>query len=160
MSADARLVALQSIGFVVPLGQLQAGDYPKYPAKRLGFASKEVQVHSPSSETQIGGIQAPLEVFDRVCQVGASAYGTLTQYRSWGIVPLIAARLISKRFRQLCGLNTVVPVSYTAPRERISIAGEFPIASSGFSDAWRGSQTGRTSRCGDSCSALSIEPFS
>ena len=90
-SADAPFVALQSVGFGVPLGQLQADNCPKYLARCLGFALKEAQVHSLGSETQIEGVQALLEVFDKVCQKRTSAYGPLTQYRFWGTVPSIAS---------------------------------------------------------------------
>ena len=51
--------------------------------------------------------------------------------------------LISKWYRRLCGHYELVPVSYTASRERISKVGEHAITSGGFGDVWKANFDGR-----------------
>ena len=51
--------------------------------------------------------------------------------------------LISKWYRRLCGHYELVPVSYTASRERISRVGEHAITSGGFGDVWKANYDGR-----------------
>ncbi|KAF9651283.1 kinase-like protein [Thelephora ganbajun] len=120
--------ALRPVGFSVQLDHLQVDDCPKYLAKSLGFALKEHPIHKQHNlnfEIQKEGVEALLEVFDKVLE-----------YRPFD-------PLISKQFRQLCGRSELVPASYFISRERISTVGEHPVASGGFGDVWKGIYEGR-----------------